>query len=62
MKIAVTTPTGHSGSPVVQLLGLAWRQVADGFQWGNDPEESFAWTIRFVDAGRQQTSRLQAGR
>jgi len=26
-------------------------QAANAFQWSNDPDESFAWMIRFVDAG-----------
>jgi len=33
------------------IHGFALLQAANGFQWGNDPEESFAWMIRFVDAG-----------
>jgi AcrR family transcriptional regulator len=49
------------------IHGFASLQAADGFQWGNDPDESFDWMIRFVDAGlraagRQQTSRQQARR
>jgi AcrR family transcriptional regulator len=31
--------------------GFALLQSGNAFQWGNDPEESFAWMIRFVDAG-----------
>lgn len=33
------------------IHGFALLQAASAFQWGNDPEESFAWMTRFVDAG-----------
>ncbi len=33
------------------IHGFAVLQAANGFQWGNDPDDSFAWMIRFVDAG-----------
>ena len=33
------------------IHGYALLQVANGFQWSNDPDESVAWMIRFVDAG-----------
>jgi AcrR family transcriptional regulator len=33
------------------LHGFAVLQAANAFQWGNDPDESFAWMMRFVDAG-----------
>ena len=33
------------------IHGYALLQAADGFQWGNDPDEGVAWMIRFVDAG-----------
>jgi AcrR family transcriptional regulator len=33
------------------IHGFALLQAANAFQWGNDPDESFAWMIRFVDAG-----------
>jgi AcrR family transcriptional regulator len=33
------------------IHGYALLQAANGFQWSNDPEESVAWMIRFVDAG-----------
>lgn len=33
------------------IHGFAVLQAANAFQWGNDPDESFAWMIRFVDAG-----------
>ncbi len=33
------------------IHGFAVLQAANGFQWDNDPDESFAWMIRFVDAG-----------
>jgi AcrR family transcriptional regulator len=33
------------------IHGFALLQAASGFQWGNDPEESFAWMVRFVDQG-----------
>lgn len=31
--------------------GFASLQAADAFQWGNDPDESLSWMIRFADAG-----------
>jgi AcrR family transcriptional regulator len=33
------------------IHGYALLQAADAFQWSNDPDESVAWMIRFVDAG-----------
>jgi AcrR family transcriptional regulator len=33
------------------IHGYALLQAADGFQLSNDPDESVAWMIRFVDAG-----------
>jgi Tetracyclin repressor-like, C-terminal domain len=33
------------------IHGFALLPAANGFQWGNDPDESVAWMIRFVDAG-----------
>ena len=33
------------------LHGFAVLQAANAFQWSNDPNESFAWMTRFVDAG-----------
>ncbi|WP_432828714.1 TetR/AcrR family transcriptional regulator [Dactylosporangium sp. CA-092794] len=33
------------------IHGYALLQAANGFQWGNDPDESVAWMIRFVNAG-----------
>jgi AcrR family transcriptional regulator len=33
------------------IHGFALLQAASGFQWGNDPDESFAWMVRFVDQG-----------
>jgi AcrR family transcriptional regulator len=33
------------------IHGFAALQAANAFQWGNDPDESFGWMIRFVDAG-----------
>jgi AcrR family transcriptional regulator len=33
------------------IHGFAMLQAANAFQWSNDPDESFAWMIRFVDAG-----------
>lgn len=33
------------------IHGFALLQSANAFQWSNDPEESFGWMIRFVDAG-----------
>jgi AcrR family transcriptional regulator len=31
--------------------GFALLQAASGFQWSNDPDESFAWMICFADKG-----------
>jgi AcrR family transcriptional regulator len=33
------------------IHGFALLQAARGFQWSNDPDESFQWMIRFIDAG-----------
>jgi AcrR family transcriptional regulator len=33
------------------IHGFALLEAASGFQWGNDPDESFAWMVRFVDQG-----------
>jgi AcrR family transcriptional regulator len=33
------------------LHGFAALQAAGGFQWSNDPDESFTWMIKFADAG-----------
>ncbi len=33
------------------IHGYALLQAANAFQWGNDPDESLVWMIRFVDAG-----------
>lgn len=33
------------------IHGFATLQAANAFQWSNDPDESYAWMIRFVDAG-----------
>lgn len=37
--------------------GFASLQAANGFQWSNDPEESFAWMIDFADAGLRAAGR-----
>ena len=33
------------------IHGFAVLQAANGFQWNNDADESFAWMVSFVDAG-----------
>lgn len=33
------------------IHGYALLGAANGFQWSNDPHESLAWMIRFLDAG-----------
>jgi hypothetical protein len=33
------------------IHGFAVLQTANAFQWAADPDESFAWMTRFVDAG-----------
>jgi AcrR family transcriptional regulator len=40
------------------IHGFASLQAANAFQWGNDPDESFAWMIRFVDAGLHGMGKL----
>lgn len=39
------------------IHGFALLQAANGFQWGNDADESFAWMIRFVDSGLRTVGR-----
>ncbi|HEX4832446.1 MAG TPA: WHG domain-containing protein [Trebonia sp.] len=36
--------------------GFALLQVSDGFQWGNDQDESFDWMIRLTDLGLRSIS------
>ena len=33
------------------IHGYALLQAANAFHWSNDPDETIAWMIRFVDAG-----------
>jgi AcrR family transcriptional regulator len=33
------------------IHGFAVLEASGGFQWSNDPDESFEWMIRFVDRG-----------
>lgn len=33
------------------IHGFALLQAASGFQWDNDPDESFDWMVRFADQG-----------
>jgi AcrR family transcriptional regulator len=33
------------------LHGFSTLQAAGGFQWSGDPDETFAWMIRFIDQG-----------
>lgn len=33
------------------IHGFAMLDASGGFQWSNDPDESFEWMIRFVDRG-----------
>lgn len=42
------------------IHGFALLQAADGFQWSNDPDESFAWMIQFIDAGLRAVGAQQA--
>lgn len=39
------------------IHGYAQLQAVDAFQWGNNPEESLAWMVRFVDAGLNAVDR-----
>lgn len=41
------------------IHGFASLQAANGFQWASDPEESFAWMIRFIDAGLRATAKQE---
>jgi len=43
------------------IHGFSLLQAAGGFQWSNDPDESFAWMIRFVDAGLRGVAGGQSG-
>jgi hypothetical protein len=33
------------------MHGFAMLEASRGFQWEADPDESFAWMIRFIDRG-----------
>ena len=33
------------------IHGFAVLEAAGGFQWSDDPGESFEWMIRFIDRG-----------
>jgi len=33
------------------IHGFAMLEASGGFQWSNDPDESFEWMIRFIDRG-----------
>ena len=56
---AVLSGYGHSTDELdhaIRMLrcmihGYALLQAANAFQWSNDPDESLAWMIQFVDAG-----------
>jgi AcrR family transcriptional regulator len=37
------------------LHGFATLQAANGFQWDDDAEESFAWLVAFTDRGLRRT-------
>lgn len=39
------------------IHGFATLQISDGFQWSGDPEISFEWMLRFIDAGLRQHTR-----
>jgi AcrR family transcriptional regulator len=36
------------------MHGFAMLEASRGFQWEADPDESFAWMIRFIDRGLRQ--------
>jgi AcrR family transcriptional regulator len=50
------------------IHGYALLQAANAFHWDNDPDESVAWMVRFVDAGltavgaNQRPSKQRSGR
>ena len=37
------------------IHGFAVLEASGGFQWSNDPDESFEWMIRFVDRGLRRS-------
>jgi AcrR family transcriptional regulator len=37
------------------MHGFAMLEASRGFQWEADPDESFAWMIRFIDRGLRQS-------
>ncbi len=38
------------------IHGFAVLEASGGFQWSNDPGESFEWMIRFIDRGLRPLS------
>jgi AcrR family transcriptional regulator len=43
------------------IHGFAMLRATNAFQWSNDPDESFAWMIRFADAGLRGMGGQRAG-
>jgi AcrR family transcriptional regulator len=43
------------------LHGFAALQASDGFQWSEDPGETFDWMIRFIDRGLRAIPASAAG-
>ncbi|NNH75549.1 TetR/AcrR family transcriptional regulator [Nocardia uniformis] len=39
------------------IHGFAELQLSGGFQWSGDPEVSFEWMLRFIDAGLRHHTR-----
>ena len=37
------------------IHGFAVLEASGGFQWSNDPDESFEWMIRFIDRGLRRS-------
>jgi AcrR family transcriptional regulator len=37
------------------IHGFAVLEASGGFQWSNDPDESFEWMIRFIDRGLRKS-------
>jgi hypothetical protein len=64
VRIMASVPSRFGPHRVCQLLrdaafhaahsdeeGYALLEAANGFQWRNDPDESLAWMIGFLDGG-----------
>jgi Tetracyclin repressor-like, C-terminal domain len=54
-KIVALAPAEQTDHAIRTLRctarGFALLRAANGFQWSNDPDETFDWMIQFIDAG-----------